>query len=78
MQLGIEAVEILRRQMACVDMQATKDTGQQFGGEVVVRRAHADAKDGFIDLVEHGIDVAVRIGNLADSTLVARRIGTTM
>lgn len=33
--------------------------------------------DGFIDLVEHGIDVAVRIGNLADSTLVARRIGTT-
>jgi DNA-binding transcriptional LysR family regulator len=32
--------------------------------------------DGFIDLVEHGIDVAVRIGNLADSTLVARRIGS--
>ena len=31
--------------------------------------------DGFIDLVEHGIDVAVRIGNLADSSLVARRIG---
>jgi DNA-binding transcriptional LysR family regulator len=31
--------------------------------------------DGFIDLVEHGIDVAVRIGILADSTLVARRIG---
>ncbi len=31
--------------------------------------------DGFIDLIEHGIDVAVRIGNLADSTLVARRIG---
>lgn len=32
--------------------------------------------DGFIDLVEQGIDVAVRIGNLADSTLVARRIGS--
>jgi len=31
--------------------------------------------DGFVDLVEQGIDVAVRIGNLADSTLVARRIG---
>ncbi|MBC8057489.1 MAG: LysR family transcriptional regulator, partial [Rhizobiales bacterium] len=30
--------------------------------------------DGFIDLVEHGIDVAVRIGELSDSTLVARRI----
>jgi len=33
--------------------------------------------DGFVDLVEHGIDVAVRIGSLADSSLVARRIGTS-
>jgi DNA-binding transcriptional LysR family regulator len=33
--------------------------------------------DSFIDLVEQGIDVAVRIGELADSTLVARRLGTT-
>lgn len=33
--------------------------------------------DGFIDLVEEGIDVAVRIGELADSSLVAKRIGTT-
>ena len=32
--------------------------------------------DGFIDLIEHGIDVAARIGNLSDSTLVARRIGS--
>ena len=45
--------------------------------------AHPDVKvdlrlhDGFIDLVEQGIDVSVRIGDLPDSGLVARRIGTS-
>lgn len=45
--------------------------------------AHPDVKmdlrlhDGFIDLIEQGIDVAVRIGELADSGLLARRIGTS-
>lgn len=33
--------------------------------------------DGFVDLVEEGIDVALRVGELADSGLLARRIGTT-
>jgi DNA-binding transcriptional LysR family regulator len=33
--------------------------------------------DGFIDLVEQGIDVSIRIGELADSGLLARRIGTS-
>ena len=33
--------------------------------------------DNFTDLVEHGIDVAVRLGELTDSSLVARRIETT-
>ncbi|MBW8848240.1 MAG: LysR family transcriptional regulator [Burkholderiales bacterium] len=33
--------------------------------------------DGFIDLIEQGIDVSVRIGEQPDSSLVARRIGTT-
>lgn len=33
--------------------------------------------DGFIDLVEQGMDVAVRIGALPDSGLIARRIGTS-
>jgi DNA-binding transcriptional LysR family regulator len=33
--------------------------------------------DNFIDLVEQGIDVAVRVGELSDSSLVARRVGTT-
>jgi DNA-binding transcriptional LysR family regulator len=32
---------------------------------------------GFIDLIEQGIDVAVRSGELSDSSLVARRIGTS-
>ena len=45
--------------------------------------AHPDVKidlrlhDGFIDLVEQGIDVSVRIGDLSDSGLIARRIGTS-
>lgn len=33
--------------------------------------------DAFIDLIEHGIDVSVRTGDLPDSTLVARRVATT-
>ena len=47
------------------------------------REAHPDVKidlrlhDGFIDLVEQGIDVSVRIGDLPDSGLIARRIGTS-
>jgi DNA-binding transcriptional LysR family regulator len=33
--------------------------------------------DGFADLIEQGIDVAVRIGHLPDSGLMARRIGVS-
>jgi DNA-binding transcriptional LysR family regulator len=33
--------------------------------------------DGFANLVEQGIDIAIRVGNLPDASLIARRIGTT-
>jgi DNA-binding transcriptional LysR family regulator len=33
--------------------------------------------DGFSDLVEEGIDLSIRVGVIADTSLIARRIGTT-
>lgn len=33
--------------------------------------------DGFADMVEEGIDLAIRVGELTDAGLIARRIGTT-
>lgn len=40
-------------------------------------RIDLQLNDGFVDIVEQGIDVAFRIGDLKDSSLIARRIGTT-
>src|SRR5262249_22146387 len=33
--------------------------------------------DGFLDIVEHGIDLSIRVGEVTDPNLVARRLGVT-
>ena len=40
-------------------------------------RLDVQLNDRFVDLVEEGVDVAFRIGELSASNLIARRIGTT-
>lgn len=45
---------------------------QEHRGVKIDLRLH----DGFTDLVEQGIDLAVRLGDLPDSSLIARRVGT--
>lgn len=64
-------------------------TSVSFGRTQVMTRMHAfmrrypllridlQLSDRFIDIIEEGIDVAFRIGELKDSSLIARRIGTT-
>jgi DNA-binding transcriptional LysR family regulator len=48
--------------------------------EFVARHAHVSARtllaDHVVELVEHGVDVAVRIARLPDSSLTARKVGS--
>ena len=47
----------------------------RFASEHAELRIEVDLSDRFVDLVDEGFDVVVRIANLPDSTLVARRMG---
>ena len=49
----------------------------QFLKEHTAVKIDLNLNDGFIDIVEQGIDVAIRIGDLPDSSLLAKRVGTT-
>ncbi len=40
-------------------------------------RCEIDASDRYVDLVAEGYDLAVRVGNLKDSSLIRRKIGST-
>ena len=60
--------------------------GQAYVGHMVLKfqKMHPELSidlsyaDRFVDLVEEGMDVAIRVGRLNDSSLVARRIGSTL
>jgi DNA-binding transcriptional LysR family regulator len=77
---------VLQTQLAGVlRINSSIGLGQRYLGPLVLKfqsmhpglmidLAYADR---FADLVEEGIDVAIRVGRLTDSSLAARRIGTS-
>ena len=81
-----EDVAVLRQ--GSIGGQLRLSTSVGFGRRVLVplalryMQAHPDVRldisfdDRYVDLVEQGIDVAIRMGQMADSTLGARYLGT--
>ena len=80
-----EDVAVLRQ--GAIGGQLRLSTSVGFGRRILVpialryMQAHPDVKidlsfdDRYVDLVEQGIDVAIRMGQMADSTLGARYLG---
>lgn len=50
---------------------------REFMGRHPALRVDLQLNDGFVDVVSEGLDLVVRIGELADSGLLAQRVGTT-
>lgn len=83
-----EAENVAVRRQGSVGGHLRIGTSVAFGRRVLVplvlayMRAHPDVRvdigfdDRYVDLVEQGMDVAVRMGQLADSTLGARYLGS--
>ncbi len=82
-----EAEESLSRSRASPSGRLRVDTSSGIANEVIVPslpdffRRYPDIRldlgtsDRQIDLIEEGVDCAIRGGNLADSSLIARRVG---
>ncbi len=85
----IELAESIARNLQAIPqgtlrVTATRDFGNRFLGKIVCDflkanpRVNADIvlTDRLVDLVAEGFDVAIRMGELSNSTLVAKKIGS--
>jgi len=81
-QANAEAADLQATPRGTLRIAAPTTFGSMYLGPVVARfmaefpqiEVALHLQDRFVDLVEEGVDLAVRIGNLPDSELVARKI----